>query len=133
MSWASYYYSILAFDLTGSTGKALKFASNYCNITADDEQIIMSTKNSVLVNNGDIWCKKNGTFDVAMGSYDEAETCELAGTHILSMLSKKLGDNLGLYIDDDLAAVRATPRQADNLRKDICKDLKITIDHQANS
>ena len=25
-------------------GKALKFASNYCNITADDEHIIMSTK-----------------------------------------------------------------------------------------
>ena len=58
-------------------GKALKFASNYCNITADDEHIIMSTKKSVLVNNSDIWCKKNGTFDVAMGSYDGAETCEL--------------------------------------------------------
>ena len=61
-----------------------------------------------------------------MGSYDGAETCELVGTYILSMLSKKLGDNVGLYRDDGLEAVRATPRQADNLRIFV-KSLKILI------
>jgi hypothetical protein len=62
----------------------------------------------------------------------------LVGVYILSLLSKKLGHSVGLYRDDGLAAVRATPRQADNIRKDICNifkdlDLKITIETNMKS
>ena len=69
-----------------------------------------------------------------MGSYDGAETCELIGLYILSQL-QKLGINLGLYRDDGLAVSDKTPRQTENLKKEICKvfeenNLRITI--QAN-
>ena len=36
-------------------------------------------------------------FDVTMGSYDRAETCELVGTYLLSLLPDKLKHNTGLY------------------------------------
>ena len=83
---------------------------------------------------GQPWCKKNppNYFDVTMGSYDGAETCELVGLFILHKLST-LGINLGLYRDDGLGVSCKPKRQIENLKKQICKTfddlgLKITID-----
>ena len=46
-----------------------------------------------------------------MGSFDGAETCELVGSYLLSKLTPELGNNIGLYRDDGLAAFNKTPRE----------------------
>jgi hypothetical protein len=48
-------------------------------------------------------------FDVAMGSFDGAEVCELIGLFALNTLAKKFGnENIGLYRDDCLALIQST-------------------------
>ena len=68
-----------------------------------------------------------------MGSFDGAETCELVGCYLLSLLTKKYGNNIGLYRDDGLAAFNMKPRKMERIKKGICKvfrdhDLKITVE-----
>ena len=53
--------------------------------------------------------------------------------YILSLLQAKHGSSFGLYRDDGLGIVKGTPRQIENMKKDICKtfqenDLRITIE-----
>ena len=64
-------------------------------------------------------------FDVAMGSYDGAEVCELVGLYILHNLTTAFPNgNIGLYRDDGLAAFRNTSaRSLDRARNDFCKIL----------
>ena len=113
--------------------KALDFASDYDNITTDERNIIIHAKSSILIHNHQPWQKKgNTTFDVTMGSYDGAETCELVGNFLLSQL-QDLNVNVGLYRDDGLAITDATPRDAENIKKEICRifnnnGLRITIE-----
>lgn len=59
--------------------------------------------------------------DVTMGSFDGAETCELVGCYLLSLLTKKKGQNIGLYRDDGLAAFNAKPWEMEEIKKGICK------------
>ena len=54
-----------------------------------------------------------------MGSYDGAETCELVGSFLLCQL-QDLNINVGLYRDDGLAITNATPRDTENIKKEIC-------------
>ena len=66
-----------------------------------------------------------------MGSFDGAETCELVGCFLLSLLTEKYGQNLGVYRNDGLAALNGTPQEIEKIKKGICKvfrdnDLKIT-------
>ena len=66
---------------------ALDFTSDYDNITTDERNIIIHAKSSILIHNHLSWQKKgNTTFDVTMGSYEGAETCELVGNFLLSQL-----------------------------------------------
>ena len=51
-----------------------------------------------------------------MGSYDGAETCELAGSFLLSQL-QELNINIGLYRDDGLVISNTTPRDTENFKK----------------
>ena len=67
-----------------------------------------------------------------MGSYNGAETYELVGSLLLSQL-QDLNANIGLYRDDGLAITNATPRETENIRKEICRifnnnGLHITIE-----
>ena len=67
-----------------------------------------------------------------MGSYDGAETCELVGSFLLSQL-QDLNANVGLYRDDRLAITNTTPRDTENIKKEICRifnnnGLRITIE-----
>ena len=67
-----------------------------------------------------------------MGSYDGAETCELVGLFILSQM-QHLNINVGLYRDDGLAVCSSSPRQIENIKKEICNifkqnNLSITIE-----
>ena len=51
--------------------------------------------------------KRGDQFDVAMGTYDGAEVCELVGTFLLEKISKTCNKcDIGLYRDDGLAVFR---------------------------
>ena len=68
-----------------------------------------------------------------MGSYDEAETCELVGCYLLSQLKQIPGIEVGLYRDYGLAILNHTPREMEKAKKQICQifannNLKITVD-----
>ena len=123
------FYPSISQDLLN---KALDFASDYDNITTDERNIIHA-KNSILIHKHLPWLKKgNTTFDVTMGSYDGAETCELVGSFLLSQL-QDLNINVGLYRDDGLAITNTTPRDTENIKKEICRifnnnGLRITIE-----
>ena len=115
--------------------KALDFASKYRPIYSHEREIILHAKRSLLFNDNCAWEKKsaNNLFDVTMGSFDGAETCELVGCFLLSLLTKKYGQNIGLYRDDGLAAFNGTPQEIEKIKKGICKvfrdnDLKITVE-----
>ncbi len=118
--------------------KALTFASQYDTITDEEKHIIIHSKNSTLYNKGMPWTKRGNTsFDVTMGSFDGAETCELIGLYLLSQL-QHLDINVGLYRDDGLAICHKTPRQIDVIKKQICtiftkNNLKITIEANKKS
>ena len=90
--------------------RALDFASNYVNISSDDCRIIIRAKQSLLFNNEIPWQKRNSNtlFDVTMGSYDGAETCELVGCYLLSQLTQIPEISIGLYRDDGLAVINQT-------------------------
>ena len=115
--------------------KALDFASKYRPIYSHEREIILHAKRSLLFNDNCAWEKKsaNNLFDVTMGSFDGAETCELVECFLLSLLTKKYGQNIGLYRDDGLAAFNGTPQEIEKIKKGICKvfcdnDLKITVE-----
>ena len=81
----------------------------FTNISTQELQIIMHSKRSLLFENDVAWVKKgdSGEFDVTMGSFDGAETCELVGLYILDTLGNKFGnENIGLYRDDGLACLK---------------------------
>ena len=71
--------------------KALDYASTFTNVTDQDRQIIIHAKRSLLYHQDSQWKKNNSdnTFDVTMGSYDGAETCELIGLYMLSLITPK--------------------------------------------
>ena len=116
--------------------KAIKFANKHTEISGFEMEIIFHTKKTLLHNKNENWIKntrKSSTFDVTMGSYDGAETCELVGLFMLSIIQRKLGKQIGLYRDDGLAALSNTPRNIENKKKELCKifndqNLKVTIE-----
>ena len=76
-------------------------------------------------------------FDVAMGSYDGAEICELVGLFILDKLRAEFkNDNIGLYRDDGLAAFKNVgARTSNSIGKRFAKclkDLGLSITIQTN-
>jgi len=95
----------------------------------------MHAKKSVLVNSDNYWRKKTSDnyFDITMGSYDGAETCELVGSYLLHQIANKYKHNFGLYRDDGLGIVQGAPREVEIIKKGLCElfqkhKLKITID-----
>ena len=124
------FYPSISQDLLNN---ALDFASRYVNISVEDREIILHARKTFLFSNGAPWNKKqDSNFDVAMGSFDGAECCDLVGLYILAQL-KHLNIKIGLYRDDALGITSMTPRQADLMKKEICKifkqmKLSITID-----
>ena len=101
-------------------------------ITTDERRIIKQTKKTTLYNNNMPWRKIRSDFDVTMGSFDGAETCELVGLFLLSQLTH-LDVNVGLYRDDGLATCTKSPKQVEAIKKEMCKffkhnSLQITIE-----
>ena len=72
-------------------------------------------------------------FDVTTGSYDGTEMCELIGAYMLSLITSKFKDEVGLYHDDGLAVCKATPKEIEKTKKEVSNvfksnGLQITID-----
>ena len=119
--------------------ESLAYAKQFTSISEDDVQIIMHARKSLLFDCEEPWVKKGDSpmFDVAMGSYDGAEICELVGLFILHRLNAAYSNgNIGLYRDDGLAVFKSTNARAlDKTRKDFAKcfaELGLKITAQSN-
>ena len=115
--------------------KALDFASKYQKISKHERDIILFAKRSLLFSDDCPWEKESACnqFDVTMGSFDGAETCELVGCYILSLLTERYSRNIGLYRDAGLAAFNGKPHEIEKTKRELCKifldnDLKITVE-----
>ncbi|KAJ8026981.1 hypothetical protein HOLleu_31977 [Holothuria leucospilota] len=115
--------------------KALHYADQLHRITPEEINIILHARRTNVFSSNAQWRKKNNDslFDIAMGSLDGAECCELVVCSLLSLLKPKYGNSLGLYTDDGLGAFNCPLRELENIKKDICKtfrenDLKITAE-----
>ena len=101
--------------------KAIAFAEKHIAISDEDKELFLHTKKSFLFNDDQPWIKKeNSSFDVTMGSYDGAETCELVDLYLLSLCTKVI-PCLGIYRDDGLAVTRSTARQREKLKQELIK------------
>ena len=131
LTWWTFIPSISIDLLTA----ALNFVSNYDKITDEKRQIIIHAKKSYLYHLNEHWGKKDPAnhFDVTMGSYDGAESCELAGSFLHHQIKMNHVKGFGLYRDDGLGIIKATPREVENIKKSLCfifqtYGLKITIE-----
>ena len=113
--------------------KAITCAKTLVNISDEEINAIMDSRESLLFNKSDIWIKKNGDsdFDMTMVSFDVAKLCELVGLYIFQILSGKYGKHrIGLYRDDGLACFGYTSGpQAGRIRKNFKKIFKEDFDH----
>ena len=97
---------------------AINWARQFVDISKEEEDIILNAKRSILYNDETPWIKKGESdFDVAQGSYDGAESCELVGLFLLTELSEIDRLNVGIYRDDGMAVTHASPRQTDIMKK----------------
>ena len=104
--------------------KSINHVEKYTNITEEEKEILFHTSKFLLFHNGEAWVKKGRSlFDVGMGGYDGAEKCDLVGLYLLSLL-RHLKLIMGLFRDDGLAISTQTPRQNEQMKKQICKIFK---------
>ena len=115
--------------------KALYFAATFVKISAEDRDVILHTKQSLLYSAGTAWVKKDAPnyFDVTMGSFDSAKSCKLVGTYLLCRLPEDIRRKVGFYHDDGLGAFSERARGIECIKKQIYKvfagnGLKITIE-----
>ena len=85
--------------------------------------------------NGILSFRQKALFDVTMGSYDGAESCELVGTYLPHNIKERFSNacNFGFYRDDRPGVTKASPRQAELIKKELRSifakyGLKITIE-----
>ena len=76
-------------------------------------------------------------FDVTMGSYDEAEVCELVGLYLLNLLTNEFGKhNISLYRDDGLSCFQnISSPDSEKIKKKMCKifqDNRLNITAECN-
>ena len=110
---------------------ALEWAETLVNITEEEKEVINKVKMSLLYVRGNPWVKRRSEWDVTMGSFDGAETCELVGMFMLDQL-KQTNLDLGLYRDDGLGVTNLKGRPLEAKRQQIQQifrehDLRVTI------
>ena len=113
------FYPSISSDLLD---RAIQYARTLVDITDRDLSIIKHTKKAILFDKDTCWIKKSdNNFDVTMGSYDGAETCELVGLYLLHKISNIIPQqSVGLYRDDGLAAIEhGNGPMLDRIRKDL--------------
>ena len=116
---------------------ALDWARLYVNITPEEKDIIMKSKKSYLFTSNIPWVKKGqDNFDIGMGAWDGAESCDIVGLYILDQLKNRIkGFENGVYRDDALGVVETTNRNAEKIRQKIVvimKDMGLKITSKAN-
>ena len=119
-------------DFYPSISKELLTKSiNYAkSITLIEEEVITTIfhdRKSFLFDKTSVWVKKdNSDFDMAMGSYDGAEVCELVGLYLLNLLTNEFGkNNIGLYRDDGLSCFQnISGPDSEKIKKKMCKIFK---------
>ena len=105
---------------------------NFTNISQEDREVIFHAKQSLLFDEETPWTKKDShnPFDVTMGAFDGAETCELVGSFLLCQLPDHIRQQVGLYRDDGLGAFKKnTPPN----RRDKEKDMQSFFDLRAKN
>ena len=101
---------------------AIEWARQFLDISVEEENIIIQSKNSILFNEGKPWAKKGTShFDVGQGSHDGAECSELVGLFLLADLEKIDRLSPGIYRDDCLSVTNASPRQTEAMKKKMCE------------
>ena len=70
--------------------QTLKFVKRHSNIKNNDLRIINHCRKSLLFSDNKTWKKKStdSCFDITMGSFDQAEICELVGLYVQSKLER---------------------------------------------
>ena len=98
-------------------------------------ETIKNSRLSILHHDNKVWRKKNGLFDITMGSYDGAQVTDLVGLYILYLLKKEIPEiDFGLYRDYGLGIHRRIPATKLNMIKKKIKaiferlGLKITME-----
>ena len=100
--------------------EAIEWAKKFIDIPDEDIEVILESKNSIILNEGVPWSKiGDSNFDVAQGSFDGAECAELVGIFILADINSINTLNPGIYRDDFLAVTSLNPQQTENLKKQI--------------
>ena len=99
------FYPSITQDLLNN---ALNFASEYMYISKYDTDVIHHARKPFQFDGSHTWIKKQrGMFDVLVGAYDAAEVCQLVGTYMLNLLSKKYNKNdFGFYHDNGLTVLK---------------------------
>ena len=95
-------------------------------ISKCDIDVTHHARKQLLFDGSLTWIKKQGLFDVSMCAYDGAEACELVGTYMLLLLSKKYNKNdFRIYRNDGLAILKnKSGPQSDQAKKNIQKIFK---------
>ena len=63
---------------------AITFAKKFTAVSDNTIKIILNARKLLLFNSNNPWMKKTGeNFDLAMGSFDRAEICELVDSFLL--------------------------------------------------
>ena len=84
--------NFLSFDIEGFypaitpllLEKSINWANKFVKISQQDRELFREARRSFLYHHETAYVKKkNPEFDVAMGAYDGAEACELAGLFLL--------------------------------------------------
>ena len=78
-------------------------SQSHYNFTPDELEIVLHSRKTLLFWNQSTWVKKYGNedFDIPMGCYGGAKTCELVGIYIQSKLCKLMNrKDFRLYRDD---------------------------------
>ena len=104
---------------------AMNWAKNITKITSKEIEIILKAKKSLLYDhNGNPYVKKGRqNFDITMGSWDGAESCNIVSLYLLSKV-QHLNLNIGAYMDDWLAVSSFSARVTEMKKKQLCKIFK---------
>merc|ERR1712240_18251 len=127
---ASYYPSISE-DLLK---KSLDFLKGLVNISQEQIDIIYAARKTLLYDMNREWIKKDGLWDVSIGSWDGAEVCEAVCLYLLHKL-QHLNIPIGIYRDDGLSISYLSPRQNEVIKKKIVEIFKqegLSITVEAN-
>ena len=103
--------------------KAIDWAKEFTNIDSLEEAIILHCCQSFLFFNGKCYTKEGGElFDITQGSLHSSEVSELVGLYLMNVI-KDSGlipiNQVVLFRDDGLGAVRATGRQCEFLKQNL--------------